>query len=261
VIAWWRFGGLSLRFNLPKPMHGWRAFWGEVGIIVLGVLIALGAQKAVDDWQWRQDVASTRAALADEIRVNAGNIAERQMIDACLRNRLADLLQMLRASGSQWRGTQDRLNYRTYVEGFRDFPTVYRAPGVDWPSDVWEAAKGGDVINHMRRDEVIQLASLYSTFGRLRSIQDEEQTIFPEFLHLGFDEPLDVTARRQSIAQIGRLHWANQMLIEDGDRAYDKIRALRGTIGAIDMREELRTRLAKQSRFRGDCVKPVKVTL
>ena len=28
-----------------KPLHGWRTFWGEVGIIVLGVLIALGAQQ------------------------------------------------------------------------------------------------------------------------------------------------------------------------------------------------------------------------
>ena len=36
-----------MRFALPKPIHGWRAFWGEVGIIVLGVLIALGAQQLV----------------------------------------------------------------------------------------------------------------------------------------------------------------------------------------------------------------------
>ena len=32
-----------MHIHLPKPLHGWRAFVGEVGIIVLGVLIALGA--------------------------------------------------------------------------------------------------------------------------------------------------------------------------------------------------------------------------
>jgi hypothetical protein len=32
-----------MHFHLPKPLHGWREFAGEVGIIVLGVLIALGA--------------------------------------------------------------------------------------------------------------------------------------------------------------------------------------------------------------------------
>ena len=30
-----------MHIHLPKPLHGWRAFVGEVSIIVLGVLIAL----------------------------------------------------------------------------------------------------------------------------------------------------------------------------------------------------------------------------
>jgi hypothetical protein len=33
---------------------------GEVGIIVLGVLIALAAQSMVKDWQWRQKVVVVR---------------------------------------------------------------------------------------------------------------------------------------------------------------------------------------------------------
>ena len=37
-----------MHFHLPKPLHGWRAFAGEVGIIVIGVLIALGAQQLVE---------------------------------------------------------------------------------------------------------------------------------------------------------------------------------------------------------------------
>ena len=34
-----------MRFTSLTPIHGWRAFWGEVGIIVIGVLIALGARQ------------------------------------------------------------------------------------------------------------------------------------------------------------------------------------------------------------------------
>lgn len=37
-----------MHLHLPKPLHGWRAFAGEVGIIVLGVLIALGAEQLVE---------------------------------------------------------------------------------------------------------------------------------------------------------------------------------------------------------------------
>jgi hypothetical protein len=37
-----------MHFHLPKPLHGWREFAGEVGIIVIGVLIALGAEQGVE---------------------------------------------------------------------------------------------------------------------------------------------------------------------------------------------------------------------
>jgi len=36
-----------MHVHLPKPLHGWRAFAGEVGIIVVGVLIALSAEQFV----------------------------------------------------------------------------------------------------------------------------------------------------------------------------------------------------------------------
>lgn len=45
-----------MHFHLPKPLHGWRVFAGEVGIIVLGVLIALGAEQAVEAAHHRYQV-------------------------------------------------------------------------------------------------------------------------------------------------------------------------------------------------------------
>ena len=36
-----------MHFRLPNPLHGWRELAGEVGIIVVGVLIALGAEQLV----------------------------------------------------------------------------------------------------------------------------------------------------------------------------------------------------------------------
>ena len=31
-----------MHFHLPRPLHGWREFAGEVAIILLGVVIAKG---------------------------------------------------------------------------------------------------------------------------------------------------------------------------------------------------------------------------
>ena len=42
-----------MRFQLPQPLHGWRVFAGEVGVIVLGVLLALAAQQAGEGFQVR----------------------------------------------------------------------------------------------------------------------------------------------------------------------------------------------------------------
>lgn len=56
-----------MHFHLPKPLHGWRALFGEVGIIVLGVLIALGAEQAADAWRWHQRVAVVRSSIMREL--------------------------------------------------------------------------------------------------------------------------------------------------------------------------------------------------
>lgn len=59
-------GGGRMHIHLPKPLHGWRAFIGEVGIIVLGVLIALGAEQLVEALHWRAEMNGERQALYSE---------------------------------------------------------------------------------------------------------------------------------------------------------------------------------------------------
>jgi hypothetical protein len=61
-----------MHFHLPKPLHGWRAFVGEVGIIVIGVLIALGAEQVVDEWRWHEKVGVVRQSLMGELANDRG---------------------------------------------------------------------------------------------------------------------------------------------------------------------------------------------
>jgi hypothetical protein len=55
-----------MHVRLPKPLHGWRAFAGEVGIIVLGVLIALGFEQVAQAIHWRYEAAKAQDALRNE---------------------------------------------------------------------------------------------------------------------------------------------------------------------------------------------------
>ncbi len=46
--------------KLPTPIRGWRVLAGEMGVIAVGVLIALGAQQLVERREWNQRAASPR---------------------------------------------------------------------------------------------------------------------------------------------------------------------------------------------------------
>jgi hypothetical protein len=62
-----------------KPVHGWREFLKEVGIIVLGVLIALAAEQAAETLRHEQQVEVGERALKENY---ARFIEQRAELDA-----------------------------------------------------------------------------------------------------------------------------------------------------------------------------------
>lgn len=80
-----------MRFNLGRRLLGWRKFAGEVGIIVLGVLLALGAQEIVDDWNWDRAIKAQRMALDEDVVGMWGAMSARAVIQKCMDRRLQEL--------------------------------------------------------------------------------------------------------------------------------------------------------------------------
>jgi hypothetical protein len=64
-----------MHFHLPKPLHGWREFVGEVGIIVIGVLLALGAEQVVETLHHRSQVSE----MTEKLRVES--LDNRRVLD------------------------------------------------------------------------------------------------------------------------------------------------------------------------------------
>ena len=79
-----------MRLNL-RPAGGWRAFAGEVGVIVLGVVIALAAQEAVEALNERREAAETRETLTGEIRESLAVLELRRAAQPCIDHRLREL--------------------------------------------------------------------------------------------------------------------------------------------------------------------------
>jgi hypothetical protein len=87
-----------MRVHLPKPLHGWREFAGEVGVIVLGVLIAIGLGQVVDMMRWRAEVRDARTALGDDMAQSNRVFAYRVAAHDCVARRLDRLNAIIEAS-------------------------------------------------------------------------------------------------------------------------------------------------------------------
>src|SRR5215469_3371884 len=82
----------------PKPVHSWRELLTEIGVVVIGVSIALAAEQTVDSLHWRTQVAEAREALAAEMALNVRNAIWRMRTAKCVERRLDELAVILDAA-------------------------------------------------------------------------------------------------------------------------------------------------------------------
>jgi hypothetical protein len=172
-----------MHFHLPKPLHGWRAFVGEVGIIVIGVLIALGAEQAVEWLHWRHEVADARRALDREIASNLGAIVRRQQEGACIDRRLSEIRSLLGHGASAPRVPLGQ-------------PQLWRPR-----TNVWQAAMAGQVAGHMPLSAWLGYAELYDGFqwyGQRAADETDAWSVLGELDDPGGLGPEDVAAVRQA---------------------------------------------------------------
>jgi hypothetical protein len=78
-----------------KPPHGWGAVGWELAIVTLGVLIALGGQQMVENWQWRQKAAQTTDILDAELHRNAVSAYKWLSVAPCVDQQLDAIDQAL----------------------------------------------------------------------------------------------------------------------------------------------------------------------
>lgn len=129
-----------------RPPHGWPGVWWELAIVTLGVLIALGAQQAVEAANWRTQVDAGREALREDYLGIIEVARERQTLDVCLRKRLTELAVLLDDSN----GSLPPLGQ------------IGSPPARPWYPATWDSLVASDVSTHMPRDEMLAHAAIAS---------------------------------------------------------------------------------------------------
>jgi hypothetical protein len=70
----------------------WRENAREIGIVVIGVWIALLAQQTRDAWEWSQKVKASQAAIRHELLSDDGpEVYQRVALHPCMQARLDDI--------------------------------------------------------------------------------------------------------------------------------------------------------------------------
>lgn len=150
--------------RVPRPIHGWRQFFGEVGIIVLGVLIALGAERFMSNLNDGDLAASTRAAVTDEINDNLSSIALRGRAEPCIDRRLGEL----RALFADWAKSG----------AFKTPMWVAQATTLSVSLARYEAALSSGHIALLPSEEQYRLGVIASYLREFESIQDQQQLVW-----------------------------------------------------------------------------------
>jgi hypothetical protein len=152
-----------MEVHRPKPAHGWRGFLGEVGIIVLGVLIALVAEQAVRAVEWRHKVHAAEAAMATELRDDDGPQAyARAAMHPCLQQALDGIRAGVESGAT-----------RAEVHRLID---AYKVSFWTWDSLAYTSAMNGELTAHMATEDLARWTNAYATMPAVDRANQKEFT-------------------------------------------------------------------------------------
>ena len=84
-----------MEIHKPHAAKTWKEFFIELGTVVLGILIALSLEQAVENWREHRQYLEARDAMRFELAGNLASIAPRGVISACNQKRLAEISTLL----------------------------------------------------------------------------------------------------------------------------------------------------------------------
>jgi hypothetical protein len=159
-----------LDIHKPKPWHGWREFAKELGTIVLGVLIALGAEQGVEWLHWRHEVHVAREALAYDLKRVLGWAGEGDAEGPCKAARLIEI----RAALDQAQETK-----RLPPMGWHGGPRTN-----SWTMRSWAALNSGQVLPHIPNREQLILSAMATQLQALSTYKDAEAVAWSELYEM-----------------------------------------------------------------------------
>jgi hypothetical protein len=144
----------------PHPVHSWPEFLREIGVVVIGVLLALSAEQIVEAFHWRHEVEVEREALRSEVRYNLATAAFRLSQQACIDARLTQVAEVFRR--------------HAHGEALGLKGPVARPPFWGATTGSWDIAVAGQALGHMGQKEKLAFSDAFDTYRMFKNLREEE---------------------------------------------------------------------------------------
>ena len=142
----------------PHAAKSWREFFIEIGTIVIGILIALGLEQAIENYHANQKTDEARQAIAAELRFNIAKAKRVVEMQDCSERQLAALADAI--------GKGDRAEVRRQVDTLR-LPVP-----ITWTDAAWRTALASDASDRFNEEERHWLPVVYEVVNTIRAKQD-----------------------------------------------------------------------------------------
>ena len=185
------------RWKRFSPSMGWRAFWSEIVIVVLGVVIALAANEAVQDWSWRNKVEDAEARLRDDVAWTFLWAAEKYVSRPCVDAQLDALARNVLESGQRLKPAP--------VGSFSNVGYVVRMPNRPYRFPVWDALVANGTATHLGQDRQAFLGRISDAMAQARVSEAEGRRLFGRLLVMRDPIELDAGVRADLLTQINEL--------------------------------------------------------
>ena len=174
--------GEAVDIHKPKPFANWREFLSEIGIVVVGVLIALSAEQIVAALHDRATAEEARRNVRAEAQFDLDSIQGRLDVQACIDRRL-DALSALLA--------------HTKDGPLKPAPHwVSRPPTGPMFEARWLSATASGRNSNFSAKEQESFGNLYGLFDRFNAHQTQEQLVWSHLRALeDWEGPLGPAAR------------------------------------------------------------------
>ena len=229
-------------------------------MVVIGVLLALGAQQIADTLYWRGQAADAKRNIEEELLEHERDGYERRAVLQCLKNQLVELSKQLSAHPTRW-AANPMIVYPSGVPTVAEkvTPTAYRAPTRLWIDEAFKTAQSTGVLNHLPDRLVAEYSGIYRRSRRSIEIQDIEEEAANQLSALAVDGEITPQSRIHLFSALARADYASSYMETSLISKLEMLDRVLKDVPIERRRRNVEEAVALQRKFRGQCVLPLRL--